>query len=948
MGPYIYCLIMKKTPSSVRSIIISLLIALIITALYLADVFEKIENLSYDGAMRLLGEQPRDSSLILVAIDEASLNKLGRWPWPRSTTAQILEVISEGNPAAIGIDIGFFEADREAPEDDERLIAAAEKSGRVILPVYLADLHSLGEIISFQKPFPGLADTVEGIGHVHIEPSLDGVVRKVYLQQECGGEYIPAFSVKCVEAYLSRIGKANTVKLTDNGIEIGEIFIPTVNRKDGDKDTAGGLITQDHLIYIRFAGPGGTFFSLPAWKVLEDGFPHRIFKDKIVLIGATAAGLGDVSMTPFSTERKPMPGVEIQANIINALLTENFIARPNRGLMILGIFIISLIAGWLFSSLRTRGAILVLTGMLLAMVGIYLFLLFQVHIWLEFWPLLAVILANYLVATARTFGFLFRSLDGEIKELNLIQKFAPPLPQSPDEEEFFQTFFTFLSSILKIDTALLLLFDPAGKKLNLRRAWGIPDLAEAGVTIPPPAIFTDLHEPRQVNCTEKECPFLCSAHCPKTCLIFPLVLGKVRLGFLVAGRAWREPLKESEIATGKIISYHLSHAIQKLDAYSRTLGTVDSSIHFFHPGGMERKIENLNLLSRAMSYEQILLISMLGSITDGVIVADLIGNILLANPRAREILQIPEEEARKLNIIKLLQGLLSISEDDLRNRLHLLVAERESFTGEVTVSSQTYLLSLISFRREEGIPGGIMAVFTDITYLKELDKLRAETMAMLTHEIKNPLSGIMGFCDLFAEGALEPEETKEYIHLIKQSVTGLHKLVIEYLEAARLESGSVELNFVHLDLPVIVAETITLLAPRAEEQGIRIKLDYPDRIPAIEGDADMLRRVCGNLIGNAVKYSPSETEITVTISQHGSEIIMEVADRGYGIPEEDREKVFQKFFRSKQTQKITGTGLGLAITKEIVERHGGKIRVEDRDGGGTVFIVGFKVNNDKD
>jgi PAS domain S-box-containing protein len=933
---------MKRPPPSVRSIVFSLIIALIVTAVYLAGIFEKIENLSYDAALRLGGEQPRDSSLILVTVDESSLDKMGRWPWPRSVMARILEAISEGTPATIGFDIGFFEPDRQAPHDDERLIAAAEKSGRVIFPVYLAHLHSLGEIVSFQKPFAGLAGAAAGLGHVHIEPSLDGVVRKVYLHQECGGESAPAFAVKCVESYLSRTGKDSTVRFTDNGIEIGDIFIPTVSRRGAERDETSGLISQDHMIYIRFAGPGGTFLSLPAWKVLEDNFPRRIFKDKIVLIGATAAGLGDVSITPFSTERRPMPGVEIQANIINTILTENYITRTTPVLMTFGIILVSLITGWLFYRLGTRGASLAFLGMLLAMVGIYLLLLFRIHLWLELWPLLAVILINYLVATARKFGFLFRSLGAEIKTLNRIQKFAPPLPQSPDEEEFFHTFFTFLSSILKIDTAFLLIFDPAGKKLTLRRSWGIPPPLDEEVRIPPPAIFTDLNQPRQVNCTEKECPFLYSIDCPRNCLIFPLPLGNRKLGFLVVGRIRRDPFQENELATGEIISYHLSHAIQKLDAYSRALGTTESSIHFFHPGGMERKIENLNLLSQAMTYEQILLISMLGSITDGVIVADLIGNILLANPRAREILQIAEEEARQLNIIKLLQGLLNISEDELRTRFHRLLAGRESFTREITVSSQTYLLSLISFRREEGIPGGIMAVFTDVTYLKELDKLRAETMAMLTHEIKNPLGGIMGFCDLFVEGALGPEETKEYIHLIKKSVTGLHKLVIEYLESARLESGAVELNLAHLDLPIIVAETISLLTPRAEEQEIRIELNRPDRIPAIKGDADMLRRVCGNLIGNAVKYSPSGTEITVSLSQHGDEVVMEVADRGYGIPEEDREKVFQKFFRSKQTQKITGTGLGLAITKEIVERHGGTIRVKARKGGGSIFAVTLK------
>ncbi|HDL65125.1 MAG TPA: PAS domain S-box protein, partial [Proteobacteria bacterium] len=610
--------------------------------------------------------------------------------------------------------------------------------------------------------------------------------------------------------------------------------------------------------------------------------------------------------------------------------------------MVAGIFLLSLIAGWLLSSLGSRGAILALPGMLLLMIGLHLLLLFQGLLWLDLWPLLSVILLNYLGVTARKLGLLFHSLDDEIESLSQIQKFAPPLPQSPDEEKLFRTFFTFLSSLLKIDTALLLLFNGGGKKLIVRYSDGNPDPAQAGIRISPPPELDDLNDPCHLNCGGKGHPFPWYKDHPQICLILPLIVEDRRLGFLVIGRGQETTFSASEIETGKMIAYHLGYALQKLAAYSHALGPVGSSIHFFHPGGMGRKIENLNILSRAMTYEQILLVSMLGSITDGVIVSDLLGNILLVNPRAREILHLPEEEARDLNIIKFLMGLLNLNREEFLSRFHHLLAEREAFTREVTISSKTYLLSLTSFRREDGIPGGIMAVFTDISYLKELDKLRAETMAMLTHEIKNPLSGVMGFCELFVKGILEPEETTEYIHLIRDSVTGLHKLVIEYLAAARLESGAVELKLDPVDLATIIKEEISLLTPRAQEQEIRIEKDLPDLLPEIEGDADMLRRVCGNLIGNAIQYSPSGTEITVSLALRGDRIIMKVSDQGYGIPPEEREKIFQKFFRGKRTERISGTGLGLAITKEIVKRHGGSIRVEEREGGGSVFIVEFK------
>ncbi|MEA1928666.1 MAG: CHASE2 domain-containing protein, partial [Candidatus Auribacterota bacterium] len=406
---------MKKPPSLLRGILFSLAIALIITVLYLAGSFEPVENLVYDAARRLQGEQPRDSSLLLVTIDEASLKKVGRWPWPRSVMARILNIITEGNPAAIGVDIGFFEPGEEDPESDARLIKATKESGRVIYPVYITALPSLGEIAAFQKPFSKLAGAAAGIGHAHTEPSLDGVVRKVYLTQECGGETIPAFALTLVQQYLSRKGKVPEILLGPDGISVGEIRIPTLSHTPQRADDQPFLIGQNHLLYISFAGPTGSFLALPAWQVLEGGISASLFRNKIVMIGATAAGLGDISMTPFSTDRKPMPGVETQVNIINTILMENFITRTQTIWTIIEIFFLSLAAGWIFYSLTTRESILAFLFFLLSVAGIYLILLFQAGIWIDAWPLLAVILGNYLIVIVRKLGFLFRALDGEIK-----------------------------------------------------------------------------------------------------------------------------------------------------------------------------------------------------------------------------------------------------------------------------------------------------------------------------------------------------------------------------------------------------------------------------------------------------------------------------------------------------------------------------------------------------
>ncbi|MEA1928983.1 MAG: histidine kinase dimerization/phospho-acceptor domain-containing protein, partial [Candidatus Auribacterota bacterium] len=546
-------------------------------------------------------------------------------------------------------------------------------------------------------------------------------------------------------------------------------------------------------------------------------------------------------MTPFSTDRKPMPGVETQANIINTILMENFITRTQTIWTIIEIFFLSLAAGWIFYSLTTRESILSFLFFLLSVAGIYLILLFQAGIWIDAWPLLAVILGNYLIVIVRKLGFLFRALDGEIKNLSRTQKFAPPLPQNPDEEGLMRRFFSFLTSLLKVDNAILISFEQGGKKLVVRETWGEPEPAKKGLRFSVPPILAGLSESLETHCPTEGEHFPWWRKGANACLILPLAGPGKPLGFLVLGRNRETPFQKYEIATGEIIAYHLSHAIRKLNDYDQALDRRESSIHFLHPRGMEKKINSLEVLSRAVTYEQVLLISMLESVADGVIVFDLLGNILICNPRAREIIGLdtvnftagtrqsedtfpvnretfsrsgdlqvatggrpedrryessaaPAPEYSHPPITAIFPKLLDMPEEEFSRELQKIMRGKTNFSREVTIKKNTYILSLSSISRGKGIAGGIMAVFTEITYLKELDRLRAETMAMLTHEIKNPLGGIQGFCELFLSGDLNPEEISEYIHLIKDSVDGLQKLVVDYLATARLESGARKLN----------------------------------------------------------------------------------------------------------------------------------------------------------
>ncbi len=913
-----------------QSITISLVSAVLITLLYLAGIFENLENLSYDAALRLRGKQKTSQIVILIAIDEASLQKFGPWPWPRRKIARIIQAASRAGAEVIGVDIGFFEPGPNNSPDDQTLISATRESGRVIFPVYIASQPSLGKIVAFQRPFPALARAAAGMGHAHIEPSLDGVVRKMYLLQRCGGEELPAFPVRIIQEFLSRQGLNSRLKKERNQLRIGELSIPSLSRSE-HSPSLGSPIQQDYLTYIPYSGPTGSYLTLSAWKVLEPDFPLPIFRHKIVLLGGTAAGLFDQAITPFSTTRKPMPAIEIQANMIDGILSQNLISRIPSIWVVLSIFVVSLGTGLLFYYLGTAGSLLAGGAVFGGIGGGYLLLLYRVEHWWDIWPLLAVTLLNYLVLNARKLGVLFSSLDREIKTLTRIKKSSLPVEEPASEKELLQRLSIFLNSLLNIQAVYLLRIDGRRRKSIITTMSGEgkpPD------PYPLPPTWKNLTEPRIIPSSGPDSPFPGGLLCPWR-------RREDLLGFFLFRRSSREPFEPPEIKFCQQTARQLADTFPISRAKKRSARPTGSIWRFLHRGEMVDKIENLNLLSHSIGYEQALLSSILTSITEAVIVSDSLGNIILANARARKILQLSPLKLKRLNIFSLLKDLSRLPAPEIRKQFFPGEGNGKIFPLEIKLNSNFYLLSLAGIGGQGQVAAGLMAVLSDITHLKQLDQLRTDTVSILTHEIKNPLAGIMGYCELLMGKTYQPDKLKEDLKLIHLSALKIHQLVGDYLAVARLESGREEVILMPVDLGELIKQEIALLLPTARRKGIQLESDLPVPLPKFRGDLNLLDRAFTNLITNAIKYSPSDKTVRVVLSHIDGSFVFQVEDQGFGIPPADREKIFEKFYRGKYSRirEIPGTGLGLTITREIINRHGGKISVESTPGEGSTFTV---------
>ena len=220
--------------------------------------------------------------------------------------------------------------------------------------------------------------------------------------------------------------------------------------------------------------------------------------------------------------------------------------------------------------------------------------------------------------------------------------------------------------------------------------------------------------------------------------------------------------------------------------------------------------------------------------------------------------------------------------------------------------------------------------------LRESEQHKRELISMVSHELRTPLSAVLGFTSLLLERDFPPEEQQRYLEIVDTQARRLASLAGDFLDVQLLEGGGFELERAPFDLIELAREQTRLFFSHTELH--ELVLDLPDEPLIIDGDRDRLAQVVGNLLSNAIKYSPEGGVVRVHVGTQDGRAVFSVSDSGLGIPPEDRDRVFDKFFRgaAKETT-VGGTGLGLAVAREIVTTHGGSIAVDSSVGHGSTF-----------
>jgi two-component system phosphate regulon sensor histidine kinase PhoR len=327
--------------------------------------------------------------------------------------------------------------------------------------------------------------------------------------------------------------------------------------------------------------------------------------------------------------------------------------------------------------------------------------------------------------------------------------------------------------------------------------------------------------------------------------------------------------------------------------------------------------------------------SLLASSADGVVAVDRSGLITFTNAAAEALFGVTRAEAVG-------KPFLHVVRDHELNEL----ASRCAALGErglrvVAYGPEQRWLQASAVPIEGGGDWAGLIILHDLSEVRRLDTVRRDFITNVSHELRTPLAGIKASAETLKEGALrDPEAAAEFVRHIENETDRLAQMVEELLELSRIESGAAPLRMDVVLVASLLERCVQRFAPQAERAGLNLGAEVVDSEKlAVRGDEDRLDQALGNLLHNAIKFTPAGGQVTVSAAAQDGEVAIAVRDTGIGISADDQTRIFERFYKAAEARGRPGSGLGLAIVKHIVQAHGGRATVESRPGQGSTFTV---------
>jgi PAS domain S-box-containing protein len=348
---------------------------------------------------------------------------------------------------------------------------------------------------------------------------------------------------------------------------------------------------------------------------------------------------------------------------------------------------------------------------------------------------------------------------------------------------------------------------------------------------------------------------------------------------------------------------------------------------------VKRTTASLEQKARISEAERVKLEAIISNVQDGIIVLDESQRILLVNQTIRDIFH--------LNDTPVLGN--SLRDTIFNADLHaLLDRTREGALKYHEVNFDDGRVYNAQYTPLPRIGGAV--TMQDISYLKEIDRLKNDFIHTVSHDLRSPLTAILGYTELIERTGNLNDSQQEFLQRLQVSVQHVTTLVNDLLDLGRLEAGF-DTRREMVNLGNVLKYTLDVFDNQIKKKNIKLVSDVAPNVKPVRANPIRIRQMLDNLIGNAIKYTPMSGRITVRISMQENQIVLRVEDTGPGIPTDEQNRVFDKFYRaSNRPTGVEGTGLGLAIVKSIVESHQGRVWVESKIGSGSAFVVLLPAN----
>ncbi len=332
--------------------------------------------------------------------------------------------------------------------------------------------------------------------------------------------------------------------------------------------------------------------------------------------------------------------------------------------------------------------------------------------------------------------------------------------------------------------------------------------------------------------------------------------------------------------------------------------------------------------------------TILRHMTDGIVAFNMTGEIILINPEAKKLLSIGPEDST-------FEDIFNKFKLDINMEKIIYLENWTSSEQRVEVDDKFINIYFAPFKNQDDRPDGVIAVVQDITEHVKLDNMRKEFVADVSHELKTPITSIMGYADTLLEGEYDKETQDKFLNVIATEARRMAKLVTDLLTLSRYDSKKKKTEKEIFDLGELVKRCQDKLAIEIKKKSHSVNCFVTADVPPVYADKDEIERVVLNILTNSIKYTKDGGEIKIYVGFVYNDAYIKVFDNGIGIPEEDLNRIFERFYRvdKARTREMGGTGLGLSIAKEILDKNGGSIDIKSVVGQGTEVVIKIPTKN---